>query len=135
MKAILAAALIGTAALAASPAPAPAQQRERVLVIYGNDPCPTDASGEEIVVCARRPESERFRIPPNLREDGDNSPERQSWAARARAIEGAAGPGADAVESCTPVGQGGQTGCLKDIISDSRAGWNADQPVNPPQPQ
>ena len=25
--------------------------------------------------------------------------------------------------------------CLKDIIADSQAGWNADEPVNTPQPQ
>jgi hypothetical protein len=135
MKASIAAGLLATAIAGVIPAAAPAQQRERVLVIYGNDPCPTNSSGDEIVVCARRPENERYRIPPNVRQDGDNSPERQSWAARARAVDAASGPGTDAVESCSPVGPGGQTGCLKDIISDSRVGWNADQPVNPPQPQ
>jgi hypothetical protein len=135
MKATLAAGLFATAVLGALPAPAPAQRSERVLVIYGNDPCPTNSSGEEIVVCARRPETERYRIPPNVREDGDNSPERQSWAVRARAVDAVTGPGTDAVESCSTVGQGGQTGCLKDIIADSQAGWNADEPVNTPQPQ
>lgn len=46
--------------------PAQAQRSERVLVIFGNDPCPTNASGDEIIVCARRPESERYRIPQQI---------------------------------------------------------------------
>ena len=42
--------------------PAFAQQADRVLVIFGNDKCPTNASGEEIVVCSRRP----LRASPDL---------------------------------------------------------------------
>ena len=42
-------------------------ERITSLIVYGEDPCP-QSEGEEIVVCARRPESERYRIPKKLRE-------------------------------------------------------------------
>src|SRR5687768_4628140 len=54
------------------------------LIIYGDDPCP-QSSDEEIIVCARLPESDRFRIPPSVRDDPDD-PARQSWANRAREL-------------------------------------------------
>ena len=57
------AALIAAAPLAA---PVQAQRSERVLTIFGTDPCPT-SNGEVIVVCNRRPEGERFRIREELR--------------------------------------------------------------------
>src|SRR3546814_5832173 len=37
------------------------------LIVYGDDPCPK-GQGDEIIVCARKPESERYRIPRKLRE-------------------------------------------------------------------
>lgn len=57
-------------------APAIAQEQEAVepsgrrtinLTVYGEDSCPK-AQGDEIVVCARQPESERYRIPKRIRE-------------------------------------------------------------------
>ena len=126
-----AAALLASAfASAMIAAPAPAQQRLKTLVIYGNDPCPTNAEGEEIVVCARRPENERYRIPPNVRPDGDNSPERQSWSARARATETAGDTG---IGSCSTVGPGGQSGCLRQMIDAAEGDERAVAPNNQPQ--
>lgn len=130
MKATLAAGLLAAALVSVVPAPAAAQQRERVLVIYGNDPCPTNSSGDEIVVCARRPESERYRLPQNVREEGDNSPERQSWAARARSIQKVGDTGTD---SCSTVGGGGQTGCLQEMIDAAAGDEAAVAPNNQPQ--
>ena len=54
--------------------PAIAQQQEqpekprqvRSVVIYGDDPCPEGKEGE-IIVCARKPESERYRVPEEVR--------------------------------------------------------------------
>jgi hypothetical protein len=122
--------LIATALLGFIPTAAPAQQRIRQLIIYGNDRCPTNSSGEEIVVCSRRPENERYRIPPNVREDGDNSPERQSWANRARSLQNVGNVGTD---SCTTVGAGGQTGCLKRMIDASQGDEAANAPNGQPQ--
>ena len=69
----LATSLTGVAlmALAAAPAPAAAQDgtyRTRTVVIFGNDECPKATNPDEIVICARRPEEERYRIPKEIRE-------------------------------------------------------------------
>ena len=75
--------LVLAAAPMAAPLPAFAQNAAQngVLVIYGEDKCPTNADGDEIVICVRRPAEERFRIPKELR-DQDVRPQNQSWAVR-----------------------------------------------------
>src|SRR3954465_7734706 len=78
------------------------------IIVYGNDPCPRGAGGEDIVVCARKPEGERYRIPKALRDAPDHSPSRQSWANRAIDVEYA---GQGGIQSCSPVGSGGASGC------------------------
>jgi hypothetical protein len=90
--------------------------RVNQLIIYGDDPCP-QSSDEEIIVCARLPEDDRFRIPPNLRND-PNDPASQSWSNRAIELSYAGRVGTD---SCTPVGGGGFTGCFNQIVSQARA--------------
>ena len=102
------------AALAAQTAD-PAKDRIRRIIVYGTDPCPP-STGDEVVVCARRPETERYRIPQNLREAPD-SPESESWAERAEALETV---GQTGIESCSPVGPGGATGCLQQLIDRAR---------------
>src|SRR4051794_2717003 len=112
--------LIATAgALAAGlAAPAGAQQRIRQLVIYGNDPCPRGASGDEIVVCARKPETERYRIPQELRNAPSDDPASQSWANKAESLEYV---GRTGIQSCSTVGPGGFTGCWAQMLSAARA--------------
>ncbi|WP_213981496.1 hypothetical protein [Sphingomonas sp. dw_22] len=80
-----------------------------VLVIYGNDKCPTNDNGEEIVVCQRLDEAERFRIPKTLRDQPGAPQKTESWAVRSQdALEaGSTGTG-----SCSAVGAGGGTGCF-----------------------
>ena len=87
--------LLAAPALAQAPAdPAPPaapvagpQDTETLkqVIVYGDDPCP-QSTGDEIVVCARMPDNERYRIPPELRTD-PNSPAVQSWVNRARTLE------------------------------------------------
>jgi hypothetical protein len=103
-----------------APAPGAAQSSERInrTIVYGRDPCPR-GSGDEIVVCARRPEGERFRIPEELREPSDN-PENESWAVRAQSLEYV---GRTGIQSCSTVGPGGFTGCWEQMV---RA-WRADR--------
>ena len=97
------------AAAAIIPLPAMAQQADRVLVIYGKDKCPTNASGEQIVVCTIRPEGERYRIPKELRAPLVITPENQSWAAKANnTLNAGASSG---IGSCSAVGAGGWSGC------------------------
>ena len=104
----LAAVAVGLSALIAPAAPALAQNgKVSEIIVYGTDPCPR-STDDEIVVCARKPETERFRIPERLRQGGSLQ-SRQSWAARARTFETV---GATGTNSCSPVGPGGFTGCL-----------------------
>jgi len=85
-------------------------ERESALVVYGEDPCPRSEDGE-VVVCARRPEEERYRIPRRLRE---RQPIEAAWRSRVAALEEesrAMRPG-----SCSVVGAFGQTGCTQALI-------------------
>jgi hypothetical protein len=106
---------IASATIALSPAPAAAQDeagdKVQVLDVYGDDPCP-QSSADEIVVCRRLDEEERYRIPEPLR--GSDSPANESWASKVRAYEavGDFGP-----LSCSPVGAGGELGCTAKMIA------------------
>jgi hypothetical protein len=87
-----------------------------VLVLYGNQRCPTDNQGNEIVVCERRSAAEQFRVPKELREF-QITPENQSWAAKAQGTLNA-GAGVNSIGDCSVVGPGGQSGCF---LQQSRA--------------
>lgn len=101
------------AALAPAYATAAPPQRTSVLVVYGEDGCPK-GEGDEIVVCARQPESERYRIPKALRRDPDARPTEVSWASRVASLEDASRPSRPG--SCSVVGSGGQSGCTMAAI-------------------
>ena len=128
----LAVAAAATAALAAA-APAGGQTvaddtKISTMIIYGNDACPPSTE-DTIVVCARKPEGERYRIPEVLRGD-PNDPKNQAWASRATALEYA---GRSGIGSCSTVGPGGASGCFNQIVRQARAeragapdvNWNA----------
>jgi hypothetical protein len=101
--------------LAVPTAPALAQNgKVSEIIVYGTDPCPRSTE-DEIVVCARKPESERYRIPERLRQGGSLQ-SRQSWAARARQFETV---GATGTMTCSPVGPGGYTGCEQQLINQA----------------
>ncbi|HWU93946.1 MAG TPA: hypothetical protein VN029_00025 [Sphingomonas sp.] len=102
------------------PAAAHAQNAAQngVLIIYGNDKCPTNSNGEEIVVCKRVDESERFRIPSTLREQGGPPQKTESWAVRS---QDAVTAGNFGTGSCTSVGANGSTGCFVKRATAARA--------------
>ena len=102
-----AAAMIGGLAFAA-PASAQNAVSNGVLVIYGNQKCPTDSSGREIVVCKRRDADEQFRIPKELRQL-EITPENESWTARSQDTLNA---GTSGIGSCGVSGAGSDTGCF-----------------------
>lgn len=86
------------------------------LIVYGDDPCPASTDGS-ITVCARKDESERFRIPKPLR-DNPNDSVNQGWTQRVKAYETV---GAFGTNSCSPVGAGGATGCMSQLIHNAYA--------------
>ncbi|HYG47980.1 MAG TPA: hypothetical protein VD846_08560 [Allosphingosinicella sp.] len=112
---IAALAAASAAAVALLPAPAAAQQEKvRRLVVYGTDPCPRSAEPDEVIVCARRPETERYRIPRELRDTATaDDPESTSWAARAESLEYV---GRTGIESCSTVGSAGVSGCWNEMV-------------------
>lgn len=85
-------------------------QRTSVLYTYGDEPCP-EPQGDEIVVCAQQPESERYRVPKELREElKDDAPVGGgSWASAVEGYDNVAR--ASRPNSCSPVGSYGFTGC------------------------
>ena len=108
-----AAALAG--GLVVSSQPAQAQTNIAEIVVYGTDPCPR-STDDAVVVCARRPESERYRIPEKYRPSGPPQAG-QSWANKAKVLETVGNTG---TFSCSPVGPGGYTGCLTQVINQAR---------------
>lgn len=107
-------------ALAATPAigqePEGAPEREASVIVYGSDPCP-QAEGDELVVCARRPEDDRYRIPEDLRRS--SKPPELGGISRVEALEESqrdTRPG-----SCSVVGSFGHTGCHQEMMRRWRA--------------
>ena len=86
-------------------------QRTSVLYTFGNDPCP-EPQGDEIVVCAQQPESDRYRVPKELREELKEEQDvggGGSWASTVEGYDNIAR--ATRPNSCSPVGSYGYTGC------------------------
>lgn len=112
----LAATAAAAAGSAALPPPAEAQQNSVAeIIVYGTDPCPR-STDDQVVVCARRPEGERYRIPEKYRPGGTRQ-QTDAWANKAKVIETV---GATGINSCSPVGPGGYTGCLTRVIKEAR---------------
>lgn len=122
------------AALPGAERPRPVQQQSGtgrgapvngVLVLYGNERCPTNNDGDEIVVCERRSAEEQFRVPKELR-NFEVTPQNQSWAARAQGVMDT-GSGVNTIGSCSTVGAGGATGCFAQQARAARAERKARQ--------
>lgn len=90
-----------------------------VVTLFGNERCPTDPDGNEVVVCQRRSAAEQFRVPKELREF-QITPENASWAYKAQGTL-AAGVGANSIGSCSTVGPGGQSGCFAQAARAAKA--------------
>jgi hypothetical protein len=92
-----------------------------ILVIYGNDKCPTNNDGDEIVICQRLDEAERYRIPEVFR-GTEVKPQNESWATRQ---QGALAAGATGTGSCSTVGASGGTGCFVQQATIAKAEYRA----------
>ncbi len=102
----------------------PDDVRVNQLIIYGDDACPP-STDDQINVCAKLPESDRYRIPENLRTRDD--PQSNSWYNRAIELSYVGRTGTD---SCSPVGPGGQTGCFNQLVAQARAERAGSETVN-----
>lgn len=109
-KTLVAAATVASG-LAVPATPAVAQAGQTTVIIYGNDPCPREA------ICIRAPESQRYRIPENLRPSGTPQ-QRESWAKKSKVITTVGDTGTG---SCSAVGPGGHTGCLIQSINQAKS--------------
>jgi hypothetical protein len=87
-----------------------------VLTLYGNEQCPTDRDGNEIVVCTRADAAEQYRVPKDLREF-KITPRNQSWALRSQGTLDTGGAG---IGSCSAVGPGGSIGCSQQQFRESK---------------
>ena len=83
--------------------------RQRLVTVFGTEECPKPTSPDEIVVCARLPDSEIYRIPPKLR----TAERRVSpfQANRSLLLGDATGGAGGSIGSCSAVGPGGLFGC------------------------
>jgi hypothetical protein len=90
-----------------------------VLILYGNERCPTNADGDEIVICERRSPAEQYRVPKELREFVV-TPENRSWAERAQGTLDT-GVGVNGIGTCSTVGASGATGCFAQASRNNRA--------------
>jgi hypothetical protein len=108
------------------------QPRQRLVTVFGNEACPKPRSADEVVVCARLPESEVYRIPEPLR----RAENRQSVLTQNRALllgDGTGGAG-NSIGSCSAIGPAGFTGCDRKQIDawaqdrTNRMGYNEPTP-------
>lgn len=120
---VLSLALSGAAGVqVAAPMPALAQiSADRIIDIYGNERCPS-SNGQQIVVCRRHPETERYRIPKDLR---DSELEPQAGGGNVGAVSAVNTTGGTGVQiqSCNAIGAGVNAGCTKSQLDN----WKAQQ--------
>lgn len=88
-------------------------ERTAFLVTFGSERCP-DADGDEIIVCAPQPESDRYRIPKALREENESDVANGSWSAAVESLDSYAR--AILPNSCSVNGSNGFTGCLQKML-------------------
>ena len=95
---VLIAAGLALCAPAQAAAPASSGEKVNMVIIFGEDACPA-STGNEITVCARKDEAERFRIPAPLREA--TTPQNDAWNNKVIAYETVGSSGA---QSCSAAG-------------------------------
>lgn len=116
------AALLAASSLFALPAAAQdsdAADADKInqVIVYGDDICPQAADGE-ILVCAKLPEGDRYRVPQIFRGGDPLDPRNQAWLNRVVAVERIGRFGTD---SCSPTGLGGFTGCTQALLAGAKA--------------
>ena len=83
-------------------------QRIRSVTLQRGERCPASTK-DEVVVCSTV--GEPYRIPAPLRNTGAIPAANQSWANRASTAAEVSRVAGGLPDSCSPIGNGGQTGC------------------------
>jgi len=104
------------APLAASNTP---PQKVRSVTLVGDEKCPK-STGTEIVVCSRIGEGDQYRIPSQFREL-PHPAANNSWVNRAAAAEDVSRQAAGLPNTCSVVGDGGQSGCAMQAFKQYQA--------------
>jgi hypothetical protein len=91
------------------------QPRQRLVTVFGTEECPKPTSPDEVVVCARLPDSEIYRIPERLR-TADNRRVSPFQANRSLLLGDASGGAGGSIGSCSVVGGGGMIGCSQQQV-------------------
>ena len=112
--------LIGIMLLAALPAGAQtmlkappvdtSQPRQRLVTVFGTDICPKPSGPDEIVVCTRLSDVDRYRIPAQVRA-GQPAPRSATGTNRKLVLGDSSGGAGGSIGSCSTVGPGGSSGC------------------------
>ncbi len=84
--------------------------RQRLVTVFGTEECPKPTSADEIVVCARLPDSQIYRIPEKLR-TAKNDRMSPFQANRNLLLGDASGGAGGSIGSCSVNGPGGFIGC------------------------
>lgn len=95
-------------------APRPPPERIVNAEVFGQDACPV-AKADEIVVCKRLPEGDRFRLPPRFRK-AEETAGNTAWATRVETMDEIGRRDGGVPNSCSVVGSAGQTGCTQEAI-------------------
>lgn len=109
--------------------------RQRLVTVFGTEECPKPTSPDEIVVCARLPDSEIYRIPERLR-TANNARVSPFQANRNLLLGDASGGAGGSIGSCSVVGGGGMIGCSRKQVDDwaqDRANRMGTNPEIPPE--
>ena len=114
--------------LAASNTP---PQKVRSVTVIGDQKCPK-SSGGEIVVCSRIGQGDQYRIPDQFRQL-PHPAEQNSWVNRAAVVDQVSREAAGLPDTCSVVGDGGQSGCamqaFKQYSAEKRAQQNAQSSI------
>jgi len=94
------------------------QPRVRSVIVFGTDPCPKSTSEDEIIVCARQPDEDRYRIPPALRNANTGVQTSPFVKDRSLMLGSGAGGAGGGIGSCSTVGPGGGTGCMQQELNN-----------------
>lgn len=109
-------ALVAALSVTAVGAPAQAPRRERYIQLMDDEQrCPPSTT-EEVVICGKVPESERFRIPEEFR-----SAAPADAVSQVSRVDEMVAIGRTGTDSCSAVGPGYHTGCFVQQAEQGRA--------------